>query len=176
MKRKPRSRSKRKRRDPDDLRFLRPDDRGGAEGMSLVLEEADALRRPVGREGLADDPLGGDWSPETAVVRGATVVAHHEVVPGWNLDLGREIAPLAAAAGQRVGLFLRLAVEHDLAVVDPDPVARAGHDALDEVHVGALECWLVAGLAGRRLAGTAGVVLLGARGRVEDHDVAHVGL
>src|SRR3954469_19008503 len=114
MKRKPRSRSKRKRRLPEERRFLRPDDRGRAEGMSPFLEEADPLRRPVGREGLADDPLGWDRSPETAVVRGATIVAHHEVVPGWNLDLGREIASLAAAAGQRVGLFLRLAVEHDL--------------------------------------------------------------
>src|SRR4051794_2365388 len=105
--------------------------------MARVSEEADALRRPVGRKGLADDPLLGDWSPESAVVRGATVVAHHEVVTGWNLDLGREIAALAAPARLREGLLLELAVQDDLTVVDPNPVPWACDDALDEVDVGA---------------------------------------
>src|SRR4051812_41007566 len=102
--------------------------------MSRLLEEPDALRRPVGREGLPDDPLLGDWSPEPAVVRGATVVAHHEVVPGRNRDLGREVAAVAAAAGPCERLLLEFPVEHDVAVLDLDPVPRAGHDALDEVH------------------------------------------
>src|SRR4051794_39252002 len=120
--------------------------------MSPASEEADSLRRPVGREGLADDPLFGDRSPETAVVRGATVVAHHEVVVGWNLDLGRELAAFAAAAGLGVGLGKRLPVAHDLAVHDLQPVPRAGDDALDEVDVGTISGRLVARLAGRGLA------------------------
>src|SRR5689334_23815707 len=101
--------------------------------MSPASKEADALRRPVGREGLADDPLGGDWSPESTVVRGATVVAHHEVVVGWNRDLGREVAALAAAAGLGEVFLLQLAVELDAAVQDADLVARPATTPLVEV-------------------------------------------
>src|SRR5688500_6299070 len=56
------------------------------------LEEPDFLGRPVAEEGLADDPVLGDWSPESAVVAGATVVAHHEVMPGRDLDRFLQIA------------------------------------------------------------------------------------
>src|SRR5207249_2597895 len=56
------------------------------------LEDPDATEGPVGGKGLPDDPSGGDWSPKPAVVRFATVVAHHEPVSGRNLDRGREVA------------------------------------------------------------------------------------
>ena len=50
------------------------------------LEEADPVRGPVREERDADEPFARDRAPETAVVRIATVVAHHEVVAGRNLD------------------------------------------------------------------------------------------
>src|SRR3954469_14873943 len=56
------------------------------------LEGSDSAGRPVGEEGLADDPISGDRAPEAAVVASSTVVAHHEVVIGWNGDLFRQIA------------------------------------------------------------------------------------
>ena len=113
-------------------------------------------------------------APETAVVRGSTIVAHHEVVIGGNRDLPRVVAPLGALAGERERLALALAVEDDVAVDDGHPVARARHDALDEVDVRALGGGLVARLAGGRRAAAALVVGLRAGRRVEDDDVADV--
>ena len=49
------------------------------------------VRRPVGGEGLADDPVSGDGSPVTAVVACPTVVAHHEVVVGRDGDRFRKL-------------------------------------------------------------------------------------
>src|SRR6478672_10432284 len=139
-------------------------------------EEADALGRPVGGEGLPDDPLLGDGAPEPAVVGRATVVAHHEPVTGGNRHGLGQVAALAAAARLGERLLLELAVEHDVPVADRDLVARACDDALDEVHVRARLRLLQADLAGRRLAAAALVALLGAGGRVEDHDVADRGI
>src|SRR6185436_15897622 len=115
-------------------------------------EETDALGRPVGGEGLPDDPLLGNWSPEPAVVGRATVVAHHEPVPGGNRHGLGQVAALAATARLGERLLLELAVEHHVAVADRDLVARARHHALDEVHVRARLGLLQADLAGGRLA------------------------
>src|SRR4051794_19642217 len=142
--------------------------------VSTPSEEPDALWRPVGAEGGADDPLARDGSPVAAVVRRPTIVAHHEVVTGRNRHLAREVAlPGPAAAGPDEGLLLALAVEDHVPVDDAQTVAGAGHDTLDEVHVGPLRGRLQAHLARRRLL-AAHVVLLGAGRRVEDDHVAHV--
>src|SRR3954447_15119123 len=60
-----------------------------------VSEDADALGRPVGGEGAADDPLARDRTPESTVLGEATVVAHHEPVARRNLERFREIAILS---------------------------------------------------------------------------------
>src|SRR4051812_4915533 len=140
---------------------------------SRTLEETDPLRRPVGGEGAADDPLTGNGTPEPAVVGLPTVVAHHEPVVGRNRDLGREVAPRAALAGPREVVLLLLAVHVRMAVADVDPVARAGDDALDEVHVGLLVGRQVA--RGARLAvAVAARVGVRPRRRVEHDDLADV--
>src|SRR6476646_8062384 len=54
--------------------------------FSRGLEEPDPVGRPVGEEGLADDPAAWDRSPEAAVVTLDAVVAHHEVVVGRDRD------------------------------------------------------------------------------------------
>src|SRR6202011_6060860 len=92
-------------------RRIRADDcalRGpaAADARATSLEDSDAVGRPVGGEGSADDPSCGDGAPEPAVVGFATVVAHHEPVPGRNLDRCREVALLAAPAGADVGVLL----------------------------------------------------------------------
>ena len=72
--------------------------RGARAGAAArPLEEADALGRPVGREGAADDPFARDRAPEAAVVGLATVVAHHEPVVGRDGDRGCEVAAAAVA-------------------------------------------------------------------------------
>src|SRR5215204_973169 len=131
-KRTPSPRSCRKRREPEERRpFARRIAR-------VSLEEPDPLGGPVGGEGSADDPVARDGSPEAAVVGSATIVAHHEVVIGGNRDRLGEVAALAVPARDRVVVRLELAVEGDVALVDREPVARAGDDALDEVDVGLL--------------------------------------
>src|SRR5215210_2529188 len=142
----------------------------------IALEEPDPLGRPVGGEGFADDPLSWNGSPEPAVVGAATVVAHHEVVVGRNLDLAREIAGLTTAAGLRERLLLALAVEDHVTPADGDPIPGPGYDALDEVHVRPLLGRLGADLARRRRSAAALVGLLGPGGRVEDDDVTHRGV
>src|SRR4051812_45345575 len=59
------------------------------------LERADALRRPVGEERSADDPLLGDGAPDSAVIAVPTVVAHHKKVVRRNLDRRAFLAGLA---------------------------------------------------------------------------------
>src|SRR3954447_16179144 len=99
-----------------------------------ALEPADAVWGPVGGKGLTDDPFLGYGSPETAVVAGSTVVAHHEVHVGWNRDLPRQIALFTAAAGVRVGLVALLdPIDERVAVFDGEGVAGPGDDPLDEV-------------------------------------------
>src|SRR5439155_5720058 len=97
------------------------------------LEDPDAVRGPVGGEGASDDPARGDRAPEAAVVGFATVVAHHEPVPGGNLDRGAEVALPGAAALPDVAVGLALAVADHVPFDDRDHIARSGHDPLDEV-------------------------------------------
>src|SRR4029077_875131 len=98
------------------------------------LEGAEAVGGPVGGKGLADDPASRYGSPETAVVARPTVVAHHEVVIGWNGDRFRHIAVAGAAAGVDVGLVGLLdAVDDRVPFADRELVAGAGDDSLDEV-------------------------------------------
>src|SRR4029077_18090549 len=112
------------------------------------LEEPDAVGGPVSGERFADDPRGGDRSPEPAVVGFATVVPHHEPVTGWNLDRDREVALRAAFALADIGVFLRFAVASDVTFVNRDDVTGASHDALDEVHARVLfRLWFHTGLA-----------------------------
>src|SRR5829696_1530922 len=147
-----------------------------ATGAGAGSEEADALGWPVGGEGAADDPGARNRSPEAAVVGSPTVVAHHEVVVGGNGDRARKAAVLSPAAGPDEVLHLTLPVEDHVAVLDRQPVARSGHDALDEVDVGLLLRRPRADLALGRRAAAAGVVALRPGGRVEDDHVADVGV
>ncbi len=65
---------------------------GRARDPAVWLEAADLSGRPVGGEGIADDPLLGDGAPFPAVCGFPTVVAHHEVVIGRDRDLFLQIA------------------------------------------------------------------------------------
>src|SRR3954453_23699196 len=82
----------------------RPSDRSKANSLRPVgrgrrfLEGADSVRRPVGEERVADDPLLGDGSPVAAIVAFPTVVAHHKKVTRRNLDGFSQIAEFVASA------------------------------------------------------------------------------
>src|SRR6478752_4636047 len=137
------------------------------------LEEADAVGRPVGGEGLADEPIAGYGSPVTAVVACPTVVAHHEVMVGRDGDRLGQIASSAVAAGQRVGLvLLDHAVDDRVPVANREGVAGPGDEPLDEVLVRAFGGWHGAGLVGGVRLPAFGAPAVGAGGRVEDDDVA----
>src|SRR6185295_5796990 len=134
-----------------------------------------AVRRPVGGEGLADDPVARDRPPEAAVVAFATVVAHHEVVIGWNGDRFRQIADGARGAGPYVGLVGLLdAVDDRVPVADAERVPGAGDDPLDEVLARLLGSRAAAGFLGPPGNAAFGS-LVGARRRVEDDYVADRG-
>src|SRR4029077_9093936 len=140
------------------------------------LEGADAVGWPVGGKGLADDPFLGDGSPEAAVVTCATVVAHHEVVVGRDLDRLRHVAGGGAAAGDDVRLVGLLdAVDDGVAILDRERVARPGDDPLDEVLLRLAFGRLRARFARFRLDAAFGAVV-GAGGWVEDDDVAERGI
>src|ERR1700694_752480 len=125
MRRTPRRRSHANSRRPLPERRARrlaraeePDPRAGsaacsededAAGEPMGLENPDPVEGPVGGDGAADDPPGGDWSPESAVVGFPTVVPHHEPVSGRNLHRGREVALGTRAALADVGVRLTLA-------------------------------------------------------------------
>src|SRR5919206_3533654 len=151
---------------------------GAAFGRAAAgSEEADAVRRPVGGEGAADDPRSGHGPPEPAVIGLATVVAHHEPMPGRNPDRRRQVAPAAKVplAGRAdVRVLLAPAVADHVAVDDLDRVARPRDDALDEVHAVAPRRRPVAGLVLAEARVAAGVRLVADR-RVEDDHLAHVG-
>src|SRR5829696_4791530 len=101
-------------------------------------EDSESVRRPVRGEGATDYPLARDGSPEPAVVGSATVVTHHEVHTGGHRDGDGEVAiSVRTSREARERLLLAHTVEDDVTVVDRDPVAGTGDDALDEVHVGA---------------------------------------
>src|SRR4051812_33008226 len=140
--------------------------------FGFFLERADALRRPVGEEGMTDDPLLGDRPPVAAIVALPTVVAHHKKVARRNRDGLRQIAQVVASrALVDVGLVQRLAVDVRVVVADVELVARKADHALDEVAVGALVGRLRAGVAVLGLARDAALVRIGARRRLEDDDV-----
>src|SRR5206468_3653673 len=82
------------------------------------LKQPEALRRPVGREGPADDPLLGHRAPEAGVVRRAAVVAHHEPHPLRDRDLALQRAVVAGRARADVAVLLALAVADHVAVED----------------------------------------------------------
>src|SRR5262245_40539867 len=109
------------------------------------LEEPDSVWRPVGGEGLADDPVTGDWSPEAAVRTLPTVVAHHEVMVGRDGDGIGQIAGSAGGTGADEVLLRHLPVDHGMAVLDAERVAGPGNDPLDEVGARLLRDGLVAG-------------------------------
>jgi hypothetical protein len=44
------------------------EDTSGAGSWLVFLEKADSVGWPVGEEGVANDPVGWDWSPVAAVV------------------------------------------------------------------------------------------------------------
>ena len=71
----------------------------------MASEGVYTVGRPVGGEGLSNDPVARDWAPEAAVLALPTVVAHHEVMIGGNLDRLGEVAGTAAATGVDVGLI-----------------------------------------------------------------------
>src|SRR3954447_12709605 len=137
-------------------------------------EEPDPVGWPVGGEGSTDDVVSGNGAPESTVVGLPTIVAHHEPVVGWNPDRRRHRAPAVRVVRARVGdvrVLLALAVADHVPVDDPDGVARAGDDALDEVHAGLARRRAVAGGVVVVLAVAAGVRLRSGR-RVEHDDVA----
>src|ERR1039457_1030482 len=151
MSRTPSRRSKAKSRRPlpsrRALRLARaeePDDRraspegGETSGAGTDLEDPDPVGGPVGGESPSDDPSGGDWSPEPAVVGFPTVVPHHEPVTGGNPDRRGEVAVRIRAAGPYVGVLLPHTVASHVSFDDRDHVARARDDALDEVRAGFL--------------------------------------
>src|SRR6476659_5085000 len=115
----------------------------------MALQQADPPGRPVRRERVADDPAARDRAPEAAVVAAA------------------------AGARPRVRLAHRPAVAVERPVHELDPVARAGHHALDERRGALLRGLLDADLAVGRLRAAllAGRALRTCR-RVEDQDGA----
>src|SRR6476661_5203259 len=154
-----------------------PSGGGSAGAQPIGSEQADAADRPVRREGAADDPAARDGAPEAAVLRVATVVAHHEVVTRRDGDRRREVAPGAAAApcagAVDVGVLLALSVAVDVAAADVDAVAGEADHALDVVDARAAARGAVAGLPlfAVRVAADA---RLGADGRMEHDDLADV--
>src|SRR5437764_13224171 len=97
------------------------------------LERSDSLGRPVGEEGLSDDPFLWNGSPVAAVIALATIVAHHKKLARRNRDLFRQIADIGARRQVREAVRLALAVHVGVVVDHPEPVAGQGHDPLDEV-------------------------------------------
>src|ERR1035437_1963570 len=141
------------------------------------LEEADPAGRPVGEERVADYPRARHRSPEPAVVRLSTIVAHHVVLAAGNRDRAGEIARAHAVAGIDVGILLPYPVAVDVALDQPDPITREPHHPLDECLRGLLllrhATWLGRVLA-RLVLALRGIctTLVVVLGRVKDHDVA----
>ena len=79
------------------------------------------------------DPGRADGSPEPAVIRLATVVAHHEVVAARNHDWPSEVTEQRVRAGNDVGVALVHAVADHAPVDDRNPVAGQTNHTLDEL-------------------------------------------
>src|SRR5262249_55200419 len=110
-----------------------------------LLEDPDSVWRPVSREGPADDPVTGDWSPKAAVRTLPTVVAHHEVMVGRDCDGIGQIAGSAGGTGADEVFLRQLPVPNRVTVLDAESVAGPGDDPLDEVGARLLRDGLVAG-------------------------------
>src|SRR5579875_1652399 len=67
-------------------------------------QASDPVGRPVGEEGLADDPGPANRAPEAAVLGIRAVVAHHVVHPARNDDGLGEVAVGLARAGHDVAV------------------------------------------------------------------------
>ena len=102
--------------------------------------EADAVRRPVRRENLADEVLARHRPPLPRVTGLGAVVAHHEVVPLRDRQRP-ELGAGQAAFGFQIGLLQSPAVDVDVTVapLEPhlDPLAREADQPLDEGAPGA---------------------------------------
>jgi hypothetical protein len=87
---------------------------------------------PVDHEGLPPDLLALQESPVAAVLGVVAVVAHDEIGVCGNGDrtVLRRVAQVAVAG---IGLFKRLAVDEDPALLDEQLLAAHGHYALDEI-------------------------------------------
>src|SRR4029453_13377918 len=91
-----------------------------------MLAEGNPVRRPVGREDLADQVLPGNRPPDPRIAGLRSVVAHHEVVP--LRDPLRVVRVEVAAALRDVRLDQLLPVDVDLAVpLLPTPAPPAHH-------------------------------------------------
>src|SRR3954452_19804114 len=140
------------------------------------LRRADALGRPVGEEGYADDPLLGDGTPDTAVGGVATVVAHHKKVTWRNRDFARLVTRFARCVRTNERLVLPFAVDVDPSFLHREVVAGHPDDALDEVRVRPLLGRLLAGCTRALPRALDGRVVVGALRRLEDEDVAALGV
>src|SRR3954451_12570651 len=117
-------------------RLLRPRRRLRRNRNSPGAADGQTVRWPVGREDLPDQVLLGDGAPLARVARRAAVVAHHEVLPGW--DLLRVDRPRVATLRPDVRAVVEaLAVDVDEAVPLLPRVAREADQALDERAAGA---------------------------------------
>jgi len=151
---------------------------GGRFAAVCFLEEADPFDRPVGEEGLPDDPFSRDGSPEAAVVALPTIVAHHKKVIWRNFERRRKRALADGSAGPCEGLLLDLAVYHGMAVANGNGIPWKRHYSLDEIDIGAL-----LGRARTRLTGFGAghpafalATAHGTRGGMKDHDVPTAGV
>jgi len=97
-------------------------------------------------------------------------------VIGRDRDLLRQVAAAGIAAWLREAVRDPLAVDDRMAVDDLQRVARRGDDALDEVRVGGLVDRLGTCLARGQRLDPAGLGRIGALRRMEDDDVADLGI
>src|SRR5215208_7595769 len=140
------------------------------------LRDADPFRRPVGEERSTDDPILGDGAPDTAVGGVPTVVAHHKKVTWRNPDLPRQVARFARFVRTNPWLVLPFAVDVHPSGLHAETVAGHPDDTLDEVRVGALRRRDLARRARPLLGALHGCVVVGAVRRLEDEDVATLGI
>src|SRR5437588_12929086 len=85
-------------------------------GRVELLQQADPVRRPVGEEGLADDPLLRDRAPEAAVLGVRPVRSEERRVGKGSGDRRSAIAGRIVAAFGDVAVFLAHGVAEHVAV------------------------------------------------------------
>src|SRR4051812_1556094 len=114
--------TKRRSNERSNAESLRP------RGLRARLERPRPPRRPVGEEGVSDDPLLRDGAPFTAIGALPTIVAHHKKGSRRNGDLLREVADGAARIRPDERLLLELAVDVHAPGKDLDAIPRHGND------------------------------------------------